>query len=221
MTTRTCLFAALSIALSCNLPSLGQNEEAPKPYEVAGTGGFAFGTGLSVERGTASGKTGFENGFAAGGLVGHNSGRYLGGEVRYLFRGGAARLDVGGSKASLSSSQHAITYDVIWHLKQRGYQVRPFVSGGGGMKWVRGTGMETAAQPGSAFLALTATSQVVPAFGGGAGVKVRVNDRTLFRFEVRDLISTAPTQVLAPAPGASVKGLFHDLMFLVSVAYRF
>jgi hypothetical protein len=53
------------------------------------------------------------------------------------------------------------------------------------------------------------------------GVRVKYQNRVELRFEVRDYMSPAPSQVIAVAPGASLSGWFNDIVASGSIGYSF
>ena len=81
--------------------------------------------------------------------------------------------------------------------------------------------MERAFQPLSQFVLLTKKTEILPLFAVGGGVKVALRDHLNIRFEVRDYLTPSPEKVLVPAPGASIKGLLHDIVPLVGISYTF
>lgn len=220
MNTRT--LTSITFLVCClAYPVFAQRADGPRMTEFGGIGGFAVMKRLTAEQGSSTAKTGFENSFAAGTFLSRDSYKHFAGEVRYLFRGGAAMVDADGRKSTLAAQHHLFTYDVVYHFTQRGHRARPFVSAGGGGRLVVGTGMEQNAYPGSSLVALTATTQMLPVFGGGGGLKIRVNRQVMMRFEFRDYISPVPRNVLAAPPGSTVHGLMHDFVGLFGVSYLF
>ena len=128
-------------------------------WELGGLGGFGLTQGLSVEnRAGASADIGFKNSAVVGLMAGHETYRRLSGEVRYLYRMGAAQLDTGSAQAELEASQHLITYSALYHFSDFGGKIRPYVAFGAGLRVVRGTGQPRAVQPGSSFAYLTPTT---------------------------------------------------------------
>jgi hypothetical protein len=63
-------------------------------------------------------------------------------------------------------------------------------------------------------VALTATKETLGMVDVGAGVKINLHRHVRFRVEMRDFISPAPTNVIAPAPGATVHGIMNDIQVL-------
>ena len=99
--------------------------------------------------------------------------------------------------------------------------MRPFVAGGGGIKFFRGTGKERAYQPLSNLALLTKTQEVKGLISVGGGVKAVVSDHVLLRVEFRDYITPFPKEVITPSPGAKISGWLHDLVPMVGITFRF
>ena len=68
------------------------------------------------------------------------SGNHWGGEVRYDYQRGDARLSAAAHPPRLAAETHALHYDILWHATPRGSKVRPFLAAGAGIKDYRGTG---------------------------------------------------------------------------------
>jgi hypothetical protein len=204
---------AAAVMLLFSAVSFAQN------WEIGGFGGWATQMGSKSKGSAGEATVGFKDGFVGGAYGGNESFRFWSGELRYLYRNGAAQVDGDVGKASLSAHQHQVTYDVLGHFVERGNKVRPFIAFGGGVKYAKGTGAEAAVQPGSQYALLTATSQILPVVSLGGGVKVKVTDNFGIRFDFRDYISPAPDKILYPAQGQSIKGWMHDLTFMVGLSY--
>jgi hypothetical protein len=194
---------------------------AQSSFEAGLTGGLAVQRGLRVESGSASGTVGFKDAPVAGVWAGE-AGRRWGGEVRYLYRWGDARVEIGNEKASLAARQHIITGDLLLYLKSgKEATVRPFIVFGGGVRRLEGTGRQQAFHPGSRYAALAQTSETLPVGDFGLGVRVRAGRRGVFRFEIRDYLSPKTDNVIAAAPGSKLKGMMHDIVLTAGVGIRF
>lgn len=202
---RRILGAAFALAATATLASAQQ-------WELGAIGGFAFSPSMTVKSPTASASAGLKSGGVIGAYVGEDSHRYLSGEANYLFRTGALKLEGSGQSASLAAHTHIITGDFLIHAKPKGARIRPFVSVGGGIQVIQGTGQESARQPLGNLAALTATKEVLPVGEIGAGVKIQVSPRIRIRLQVRDYITQSTNEVIAPAPGASIGGIRQDLL---------
>lgn len=181
-------------------------------WEISGLGGYAFQTKLKAKSAAGEADAGFNNSYAVGVAVGNDMHRRLGGEFRYLYRGGSAFLESGSEKPSFSARQHLIHYDLLLHFADRGQKVRPFVAFGAGIKVVEGRGVEHAFQPLGQYAVFTARNQVLPLVSVGAGVKFKMGKNGIFRVEVRDYLSTRPDEVIAPVPGGKLSGWMNDFI---------
>ncbi len=190
-------------------------------WEVGGVGGFAISRDQTVSSAGGTAKAGFKKAPVAGAIAGQDLYRYLSGEMRYTYRFGDLRVSGNGQEATFSAQTHAVHYDLLFHTAPRGARVRPFVAGGGGIKFFRGTGKERAYQPLSNFALLTKTQEVEGLISVGAGVKATVSNRVLLRVEFRDYITQFPKEVIAPSPGAKLSGWLHDLVPMVGLTFRF
>jgi hypothetical protein len=189
-------------------------------WEIGGVGGFAAQRGVTVESGSVSGKVGFKDSATAGAYFGETRGRW-GGEVRYLYRWGDAKVEVGGESASLKARQHIVTGDLLYYFTKEDAAVRPFVVFGGGVRRIEGTGAQQAFHPGSQYAALAQSSDTLPVGHFGAGIKARAGKHALFRLDFRDYLGPRTENVIAAAPGAKLKGLMHDLIFTAGIAWVF
>lgn len=193
---------------------------AGQQWEIGGFGGFAAQRGVSVESGSVSGKVGFKDAPAAGAYFGETRGRW-GGEVRYLYRWGDAKVEVGAESASLKARQQIVTGDLLFLFAGEKAAVRPFIVFGGGIRYIEGTGQPRAFHPGSQYAALAQSSETLPVGHFGAGIKASAGEHVLFRFELRDYLGPRTDNVIAAAPGSKLKGLMHDLVFTAGIAWVF
>lgn len=189
-------------------------------WEISGLGGYAFQTKLKAKSSAGEADAGFKDSYAVGVLFGNDLHKRLGGEVRYLYRGGSAYLESGGEKPSFSARQHLVHYDLLWHFADRGQKVRPFIAFGAGIKVVEGTGTEKAYQPLSQFAVFTARNQILPLISLGGGVKFKVGEKAIMRVEVRDYMSTRPDEVIAPVPGGKLSGWMNDFIPAVGIGFN-
>jgi len=185
-------------------------------WEVGAIGGVGFSPDLTVKNATTSASASVRPGVTVGVYGGQDMYRYWSGEATYLYRDGNLKLSGNGQSATFGAHTHLITGDFLGHFRPRGAHIRPFISFGGGVEVMEGTGRETFNQPLGNLAALTATREVLPVGEIGAGVKIRVANHLMLRVQARDYISKAPHEVIAPAPGAKLSGIRQD--FIGSVA---
>jgi hypothetical protein len=197
-------------------PAIAQ--EAPH-WELGVIGGFGYAPSLTVKNSVTSASTGYANGGAIGVYAGEDMYRYWSGEANYLYRMSNLKLDGNGKSVEFGAHTHIITGDFLAHFRPRGSRVRPYISFGGGIELVQGTGTESAAQPLGNLAALTHTNEVKPVGEAGVGVKVQLTPHVRLRVQVRDFITSAPNEVITPAPGASISGIVNDIVGMGALAF--
>jgi hypothetical protein len=190
-------------------------------WEVGGSAGYGFFKQTSVSNGAATGTAGFDSGFAAGGLLGNDMSRYIGGEVRYTYRKDDLQVKSGSTKATAGAQSHALHYDVLIHGTKVGSAIRPFLAAGAGVKIYRGTGAEPSFQPLSNLVVLTHTTEAQPLVSLGGGVKFAVSRRALVRLDLRDYATPLPNNLLAAPNTTKLGGWIHDFVFLVGISSTF
>jgi len=205
--------AVVMFAAAAGLASAQESE-----WEVGGIGGVGFSPDMTVKNSSTSASASVRPGLAVGIYAGQNMYRYWSGEVNYLYREGDLKLSGNGQSARFAAHTHLITGDFLAHFKPRGAHIRPFVSFGGGIEVMEGTGQEAFNQPLGNLAALTATREVLPVGEVGAGVKVQLASHLQLRVQVRDYISQAPHEVIAPAPGARLSGIRQDILGTAAIA---
>lgn len=197
-------------------PAIAQE---PTRWELGVIGGFGYAPSLTVRNSVTSASTGFAKGGAIGFYAGEDSYRYWGGEATYLYRMSDLKLSGSRQSVKFGAHTHLITGDFLAHFRPRGSHIRPFLSFGGGIEVMEGTGEESASQPLGNLAALTQTREVLPVGEAGAGVKIQLNQHVRLRVQVRDYISAAPNEVIAPAPGATIHGFVNDIIGMGTLAW--
>jgi hypothetical protein len=194
---------------------------AQKPqWELGGAAGFGFIHDATVSNPSGSATAGFDNRFAIGALAGQDLYQHLSGEVRYVFRDGDLVLK-SGQKVNMDGDSHLIHYDLLLHARGKGSRIRPFVAAGAGVRVFQGTGREYANQPLSDFAVLTKTNQTEPLISVGAGVKARLTEHGIIRFDFREYMSPFPQELFVTATGAKIHGWLYDSVPLVGVSFVF
>src|SRR5579863_1892616 len=206
--------AAVMFAAAAGLASAQESE-----WEVGAIAGAGFSPDLTVKNATTSASASVRPGITAGVYGGQDMYPFWSGEATYLYRDGNLKLSGNNQSASLSAHTHLITGDFLAHFKPRGAHIRPFISFGGGIEIMEGTGQESFRQPLGNLAALTATREVLPVGEIGAGVKVRLADHLQLRVQARDYISQAPHEVVAPVPGAKLAGIRQDIIATVALGF--
>src|SRR5438105_2178721 len=126
-------------------------------WELGVLGGGSLYNSASVTGPAGNGDVGFKNSWGVGGFVGSNMYKYVGGELRYEYLPSDLKVSSGGTEATFSGEAHAIHYDFLWHFAPTEAKIRPFVSGGGGVKIYRGTAAAVVSQPLQRLALLTDT----------------------------------------------------------------
>src|SRR5712671_2078374 len=107
-------------------------------WEIGGGAGGSFYTSQTFKNALGSADAGLSNGVTASFWLDNNTSNLLGGEMRYDYEHTNLKLESSGTKATFGADTHAFHYDFLFHFAPRESRVRPFVSGGGGVKLFRG-----------------------------------------------------------------------------------
>jgi hypothetical protein len=194
-------------------------------WDVGVIGGFGASNDLTAKRGDgATASVGVKSGAVYGVYGGEDMYRYWSGEATYLYRQSTLKESTSSVSESFAAHTHLMFGEILGHFAPRESRLRPFLSFGGGLKLLAGTGDEGAPQPlclsaNTCFAALTATRQVQPVGVVGAGLKYKVNNHLRLRVQIRDFISTKPQDVISPGPGSHLSGLPNDFVGTFSVGY--
>lgn len=190
-------------------------------WELGGAGGYGFYKNQTVSRGSDQASAGFRHGFAVSAVAGHDSTRYMSGEIRYTYRDSDLKLSSGATDVRFPGEAHVVNYDVLLHATPKGSRFRPFFAFGGGIKVFRGTGQESESQPLDNLAVLTKTSELKPLVSIGGGVRYQISKHAFLRFDFRDYMTPFPTEVIAPVPGAKLSGWLHDFVPMVGISAHF
>lgn len=188
-------------------------------YYIGLLGGYGYAPGLTVTNPAGSATTGIKGGGALGAIGGGDTAEHWGGELRYMFRFSDLKLASGGTEVDFGAHTHIITGDIVRYFTPRASSVRPYVSFGGGVRILVGTGKESASQPLGEFAALTATRETLAVGDFGGGVKVKLGRSTNLRLEVRDYIGSASNKVIAPNVGSKLGGVLNDVIAQAIISY--
>lgn len=209
---RLCVFCAMLATLPSALA---------QKWEFGGAVGGGFFTSQTVSGPGGSADANFAKGLVASAWLGNNSGRRLGGELRYDFQMGDMQLSSSGTHATFGAQSHAVHYDFLLHAGSEEARVRPFVAAGAGIKLYRGTGTETVYQPLQQLALLTKTTDLRPLISVGGGVKFRLSHAVSLRVEVHDYLTPFPKEVITPALKASVGGWLQDIVPAIALSVLF
>jgi hypothetical protein len=190
-------------------------------WEFGGMAGAGFLSHVGVSNAAGGSATaGFKTGIVAGAFLEYNSSKHISGELRYGFMQSDMYIHSGGSEAGFSGQSHVLHYDLVLHTPGADARRQFFVAAGGGMRIFRGTGQESAYQPLSEWGYLTKTQVVKPMVSVGAGVKYRIKPGVYLRAEVRDYITSFPSELIAPAPGTSYGSILHDIVPTIGISFQ-
>ena len=212
---RTLRGVILAVGLMTAFPVLAQR------WEFGAGGAGTFYTSRDITASSVRASTGFNNGWGVSAWLGNDMHKYIGGEIRYMYQNSDIKLEQGATKYKFGSRSSSIHYDFLVHAAPRGAKIRPFLAFGAGFRGYEGTGQEVAAQPLNKFAYLTKTTEWVPLVSLGAGIKFMPTKHFAIRAEFRDYISPVPTKVIAPAPGATLDGWFHNFVAQLGVSILF
>ena len=190
-------------------------------WEIGVGAGGSFYTSQTVKSAIANADASLASGLALSAWLGNNSGRLMGGELRYDFENSDLQLKSGGTTVKFGAQTHAVHYDFLFHFTPRESKIRPFVAAGAGIKAFRGTGTEAAFQPLGNIADLTKTSQVKPLVSVGGGVKVALGPAIQIRLEAHDYLTPFPQNLISPASGAKVGGWLQDFVIMGGLSFTF
>ena len=196
---------------------------AESGYEIGAVGLISVYTKVDVEGRSNTGRVGPGFGPSGGFILGQTMGGRgrWGGEFRYVYFKNDLELDGGGQSVEFGAQSHAVHYDVLYYLSNKKAKVRPYVAAGFGVKVYQGTGVEEPFQPLTDLALLTKSSEAMPVGDFGAGVKIQMGENVFFRIEFRDYISGIPRKVIAPAPGATIDGIYHHFAPFFGITWIF
>ncbi|MCX6623333.1 MAG: hypothetical protein NTY38_20155 [Acidobacteria bacterium] len=164
-------------------------------WELGGAAGYAFHRNGSVNGSAGTATAGFQKRYTFSAVVTEEMFEHFGGEMRYSYHDGSAFLKSGATSTERDSRSHAIHYDALFHARPTDSRFRPFT--------------------------IRTNTDVVPMLVVGPGIKYRVTDHMILRFDFQDQISTFPKGIFVPAPGGSTKGIFHQFMPMVGISAAF
>lgn len=190
-------------------------------YEVGANIGYGFYRNGTIYSAKDSVQAGIRNRFAAGIDLGYEFSNYVSAGFCYLYHDGHPFLQAPGVKSDIQGQSHALTLELLFHLKPRDRRFRPFVAGGAGAKDYVVAGPEPFPQPVPQIAALTANDVWKVVLHAGGGVQYRLHPHVQLRGEFRDYITTFPRQQMVPAPHNTARGVFQQFTPLFGVSYTF
>lgn len=194
-------------------------------YAQHGEIGVAVGGSLyrnpSISNGGQQVTAGLNNGFAGSAWLGEQMYKYVGGEIHYTYETNQFNLSGNGANVGFGGDSHSIGYDLHFHLTPRTSRFRPYVFGGGGIKYYQGTGTESATQPLSRYALLTKENELRPMVSFGGGIKFGITEHLFMRAEFRDMMTSFPTKILTPNAGSTTPNFLHNFVPNAGISYVF
>jgi len=186
-------------------------------WEFGGAGGASFYSKKSIAAPAGSVDAKFNPGFGFGAYFGQIGNR-VGGEIRYDFHINEMELAGLGKSVKMSGNSQSFHYDVHVYFNKAGNRLRPYVLGGGGMRFYQGTGDPGIVQPLMNVAVLTKTSQWKPLVTAGGGVRFEASKKVHVRAEFRVFMTESPTEVITPVTG-KLDGWFFNFAPVVGISY--
>jgi hypothetical protein len=190
-------------------------------WEIGGGAGYGWYHNGSIISTAGTATAGIRNRFAATAVAGEDAFEHFAGEIRYVYHDGDTFLQNSTAKGTVQAQSHSLTYDVLVHWKPRQDRIRPFLAAGVGGKYYETTGPAPVPQPLPRIAVLTTQNQWMALFDFGGGIKFRLNDHVLIRGDLRDYITTFPTNLFLTVPNATSRGIFHQVTPLLGISATF
>ena len=194
---------------------------AAQEWELGAAGGYGWRVNPSIISAAGSIQSGFASKGVMGAVFGQNMYEHMGGELRWLYQFGGPRLKSQGIETSATGYSNLITYDVLFHMRHREAKVRPYVSGGAGIKVYTNSQHRFVGQPFFDSALLVPRSQVVAAISAGGGLKYQVSRDILLRLDFRTYFTPAPDQILRPIRASYIHGWMYNLVPLGGISFVF
>jgi hypothetical protein len=190
-------------------------------YEIGaamGNGGYHNAT-ITAPSGQA--QAGMGDAIAPSVVVCDDMYNHVSGEFRYLYQGGQPFVSLGAVKGTMAGKSHTFVYDVLVQVRGRQRRVRPYFAIGAGVKGYVTPGPAPSPEPLPKVAALMGKSQWTLVGSAGGGIKVKVQEHILLRFDIRDYVTQLPKQQISPATGATVSGLLQQITPMGGVSFTF
>ena len=180
-------------------------------WEIGASAGEAIYQNGTITSPAGSVQAGINNSVIPSVAVCENMYDHISGEFRYLYQPGEPFLSQNGTKTQLSGDSHTFVYDVLLHFRPRSSWWRPYVAVGGGAKYYVTSGPAPVPEPFAKEALLLANNQWTAVGSAGVGLKVKVQEHVVLRFDIRDFISQFPKNQLKPASGASAPSVLQQI----------
>ena len=190
-------------------------------YELGGDIGYGWYRNGTIYSPGGNAEAGVRNRFAAGAVLCENVYEHLSGEIRWEYQDGHPFLSSGGAEKDIQGQSQTLTYDLLFHFKDRSHKIRPFVAAGGGAKDYVIVGPEPNPQPFPSIATLNAVNEWRFVVSLGGGVKMRLSRHVLVRADFRDYMTPFPKTQIMPAPTGTARGIFQQFTPMFGVSYLF
>lgn len=214
------VIARIAAVLALTLGA-GFAQETYSQWEFGGDIGYGVYRNGTIFSNGATATAGIRNRFAAGAVIGEDMYDYFSGEFRYQYQDGHPFLSSGGVAKDIQGQSHTLTYELVIHFKPRENKIRPFVAAGGGAKDYAIVGPAPAPQPLPAIATLNNVDEWKFVVSLGGGVKVRLREHVLARFDFRDYLTQFPKRQLQPAANGTARGIFQQFTPMFGLSYVF
>jgi hypothetical protein len=187
--------------------------------------GAAMGSGdyrsATITAPAGAAQAGVGNAIAPSVVVCDDMYEHVSGEFRYLYQGGEPFLSLGSVKGQMTGRSHTFVYDALVHLRGRDSRFRPFFAIGAGVKGYMAPGPVPSPEPLPKVGLLLANNEWKLAGSVGGGIKVKVHEHIVLRFDFRDYITQFPKKQITPASGATASGLLQQLTPMGGIGFVF
>jgi hypothetical protein len=190
-------------------------------YEIGAAAGSGAYHDASITAPSGQAQAGMGNAIAPSVVVCDNMYERVSGEFRYLYQGGQPFISLGGVKGTMAGKSHTFVYDALIQLRGRERRIRPYFAIGAGVKGYVTPGPAPSPEPFPKVAALLGKSQWTLVGSVGGGVKVKVREHILLRFDIRDYVTQFPKQQISPAAGATLSGLLQQITPMGGVSFVF
>src|SRR5579883_183163 len=190
-----------------------------QPYEIGADVGYGIYRNGTIYSSAGIADAGIRNRFAAGINLGYDFSKYVSAEFKYLYHDGHPFLQAPGVKVDIQGNSTALTLGLLFHFKDRGHRMRPYIAGNVGAKGYIIAGPEPFPQPIPQIASLIDNDVWKVAFAPGGGVKYRLQKHVVVRGEFLDYITTFPRTQIVPATHNTARGVFEQFTLLFGMSY--
>jgi outer membrane protein W len=121
----------------------------------------------------------------------------------------------------MNGKSHMFVYDTLIHPFKRDRRLRPYLAAGVGVKGYFGTGPAPSPEPLPKVALLLIRDDWKLVGSVGAGVKFRLMEHVVLRFDIRDYITQFPKTQISAASGVTVSGLLQQITPMGGIGITF